>query len=326
MSNRSISRARQFGKDLTNMFSFTRQPSRSSTNQNNSGQPSSGNLRHAKGVPSSVNGPGAANMGGSSSVGPRSARHTDGTSKHQFASQASYLPSEAILAQQQQQAQRKSSLNPTNINAATGNLQKSLGSIDFNQMKSQGVKSVTRDATGTQQSIRSRDKLPEIGLGTKRQMHKQRVDKHVLSKISAIDLPTHTDIYQVAEYCQEIEAHMQATERETQPDPAYMKRQTHVNEQARAILVDWLISTHMKFKLLPETLFITVNLVDRYLSINRVERDVVQLVGVAALLIATKYEEIYPPTVKDFIYVTKNTYKRSEILEMERNILFSLEY
>ena len=83
-----------------------------------------------------------------SSVGPRSARHTDGTSKHQFNSQPSYLPSEAILAQQQQ-AQRKSSLNPTNINA-TGNLQKSLGSIDFNQMKSQGVKSVTRDPTGTQ--------------------------------------------------------------------------------------------------------------------------------------------------------------------------------
>jgi G2/mitotic-specific cyclin-B, other len=47
---------------------------------------------------------------------------------------------------------------------------------------------------------------------------------------------------------------------------------------------------------------------------------------VAALLISTKYEEIYPPTVKDFITITKNAYKRSEILEMERHILFTLEF
>lgn len=61
----------------------------------------------------------------------------------------------------------------------------------------------------------------------------------------------------------------------------------------------------MKFKLLPETLFITVNIVDRYLSEVSVEKDLIQLVGVAALLIASKYEEIYPPNVKDFIYVSK---------------------
>jgi hypothetical protein len=94
----------------------------------------------------------------------------------------------------------------------------------------------------------------------------------------------------------------------------------------RAILIDWLINIHGKFKLLPETLFITINLIDRYLSVNRIEKDIIQLVGVAALLIATKYEEIYPPTVKDFIYVTKNAYKRSEILDMERHILFTLEF
>lgn len=72
-----------------------------------------------------------------------------------------------------------------------------------------------RDITSNNATIRSRDKLPEIGLGTKRQMHKQRVDKHVISKISAVDMPTHTDIYQVAEFCSEIQQHMQNTERET---------------------------------------------------------------------------------------------------------------
>ena len=174
--------------------------------------------------------------------------------------------------------------------------------------------------------IRSRDKLPHIGLGTKQAMYQQRVERYVTSAMSKIDRATLADIYHVSEYCAEIQQHMQTSERETQPDPSYMKRQTQVNENVRAILVDWLINVHAKFKLLPETLFLTINLVDRYLSLVVVKKDQVQLVGVAALLIATKYEEIYPPTVKDFIYVTKNAFTRKQILEMERSMLFSLEF
>lgn len=100
------------------------------------------------------------------------------------------------------------------------------------------------------------------------------------------------------------------TELDTTPDGFYMKRQNDINENVRAILIDWLISVHAKFKLLPETLYLTVNLIDRYLSHFKVQKNQVQLVGVAALLIATKYEEIYPPTVKDFIYLTDDTYTR----------------
>lgn len=99
-----------------------------------------------------------------------------------------------------------------------------------------------------------------------------------------------------------------------------------MNENVRAILIDWVINVHAKFKLLPETLFITVNLIDRYMSLHKVEKEEVQLVGVTALLIATKYEEIYPPTVKDFIYVTKNAYTRKQILDKEMHMLFSLEF
>lgn len=52
-----------------------------------------------------------------------------------------------------------------------------------------------------------------------------------------------------------------------------MKRQPQVNENIRAILIDWLINVHAKFKLLPETLYITINLVDRYLSIQKIEKE-----------------------------------------------------
>lgn len=94
----------------------------------------------------------------------------------------------------------------------------------------------------------------------------------------------------------------------------------------RAILVDWLVDVHLKFKLLAETLFLTVNLIDRYLSVKQVQRSRLQLVGVSAMLITTKYEEIYPPTVKDFVYITDNAYTKDEVLEMECDILQTLDF
>jgi hypothetical protein len=90
-----------------------------------------------------------------------------------------------------------------------------------------------------------------------------------------------------------------------------------MNESVRAILVDWLMNVHTKFKLLPETLYITINLIDRFLSLHIIERTELQLLGVASLLVATKYEEIYPPTVKDLIYITEDAYSAQQILDME---------
>ena len=92
----------------------------------------------------------------------------------------------------------------------------------------------------------------------------------------------------------------------------------------REILVDWLVEVHLKFKLLPETLYLTVNLIDRFLEKQNVMRNKLQLVGVTAMLIASKYEEIYPPIVTDFVYITDNAYSKKEILEMEEQILVSL--
>jgi len=94
----------------------------------------------------------------------------------------------------------------------------------------------------------------------------------------------------------------------------------------REILCDWLIEVHLKFKLLPETLYLTVNLIDRFLSTTSIYRNKLQLVGVTAMLIASKYEEIYPPIVSDFVYITDNAYKREEILEMEEKMLKKLQF
>ncbi len=105
-----------------------------------------------------------------------------------------------------------------------------------------------------------------------------------------------------------------------------IKMQTDINEKMRAILIDWLVDVHLKFKLLPETFYLTVNLIDRYLGQVLIARQKLQLVGVAAMLIASKYEEIYPPEVKDFEYVTDRAYNKQEILDMEGKILSSLNF
>lgn len=87
-----------------------------------------------------------------------------------------------------------------------------------------------------------------------------------------------------------------------------------------------MIQIHYNFKLLPETLFLTINIIDRYMGKTQIAKREVQLVGIAALLITTKYEEIYPPLLKDFVFITDNTYTGEDILDMEKKILFALDF
>jgi cyclin B len=105
-----------------------------------------------------------------------------------------------------------------------------------------------------------------------------------------------------------------------------MEDQQYINERMRSILVDWLVEVHLKFKLVPETLYLTINIIDRYLAKTEVTRPKLQLVGVTALLIASKYEEIYPPELRDLVYICDRAYSKNEILEMEEIILKKLQY
>ena len=111
----------------------------------------------------------------------------------------------------------------------------------------------------------------------------------------------------------------------TRPHP-YMHQQEDINAKMRAILVDWLVEVHMKFRLNPNTLYLCVNIIDRYCSKEDVKRSKLQLVGVTALLVACKHEEIYPPEVRDCVYITDRAYTREEVLDMEQSILKVLNW
>mmetsp|Transcript_35451 Transcript_35451/g.56957 ORF Transcript_35451/g.56957 Transcript_35451/m.56957 type:complete len:443 (-) Transcript_35451:140-1468(-) len=102
--------------------------------------------------------------------------------------------------------------------------------------------------------------------------------------------------------------------------------QEDINHTMRSILVDWLVEVADEYKLHRQTFFLTVNYIDRVLSDISINRTKLQLVGVSAMLLASKYEEIYPPSVDEFVYISDNTYTRDEVIRMESLILKSLKF
>lgn len=105
----------------------------------------------------------------------------------------------------------------------------------------------------------------------------------------------------------------------------FLQLQAQMNPKMRARLVDWIVAVHYKFKLLPETLYLAIAIMDRFLEKITVCKDKVQLVGVTAFFIACKYEEIYPPEITDFIKVC-DAYNKNDILKMEKTILKALNF
>ncbi|KOS15996.1 b-type cyclin 2 [Malassezia pachydermatis] len=141
-----------------------------------------------------------------------------------------------------------------------------------------------------------------------------------------LDTEEARDLSMVAEYTQEIFDYMACLERESMANPNYMDFQDEIQWHMRATLIDWLLQVHMRYHMLPETLWIAVNLVDRFLSARIVSLAKLQLVGVTAMFIAAKYEEILAPSVEEFVFMTDGGYSREEILKGERIVLSTLEF
>ena len=130
----------------------------------------------------------------------------------------------------------------------------------------------------------------------------------------------------VDEYFSDIVVELKNNEEKFLPEFNYMSKQKDINNRMRAILIDWLIDVHLKYRMVPQTMYISVNLLDRYLSKNETTRMKLQCVGVTSMFISSKYEEIYPPELKDFVYVTDKACVKSDVLEMEYKMLTSLSF
>ncbi|GAA5968425.1 hypothetical protein JCM11641_007631 [Rhodosporidiobolus odoratus] len=145
-----------------------------------------------------------------------------------------------------------------------------------------------------------------------------------------LDKDDDEDPLMVSAYVVEVYDYLRELELTTMPDADYMSNQNEVTWKMRGILVDWLVEIHTKFRLLPETIFLAVNIIDRFLSVRVVSLTKFQLVGVTALFVAAKYEEVCCPSVQNFLYMTDGGYTDEEILKAERYILgiigFNLSY
>jgi G2/mitotic-specific cyclin 3/4 len=134
------------------------------------------------------------------------------------------------------------------------------------------------------------------------------------------------DTSMVAEYGDEIFEYMHNLEEKMKPNANYMDHQAEIQWSMRSVLMDWLVQVHNRFTLLPETLFLAVNYVDRFLSAKVVSLGKLQLVGATALFVAAKYEEINCPSVQEIVYMVDGAYTADEVLKAERFMLSMLQF
>ncbi|CAL0315481.1 unnamed protein product [Lupinus luteus] len=183
-----------------------------------------------------------------------------------------------------------------------------VGSVQRKTLSNLNISDTTLESPG---NISSRDITVEL----------ERDDK-----IVNID-KNYMDPQLCATYACDIYKHLRASEAKKRPSTDFMERiQKDIDISMRAILIDWLVEVAEEYRLLPETLYLAVNYIDRYLSGNAVNRQKLQLLGVACMMIASKYEEICAPRVEEFCFITDNTYLKEEILQMESSVLCYLKF
>lgn len=153
------------------------------------------------------------------------------------------------------------------------------------------------------------------------------MDKTLPVGVVDIDLKDLENPQLCAEYTQDMYAYLRTVE------PLSAVKANHllgcsINDKMRAVLVDWLVEVQLQFKLLQETLFSTISIVDRFLAVEglTITRSKLQLVGVAAMFLASKVEEVYAPACSDFVYITDHAYTEDAIKQMEMKILQTLKF
>lgn len=148
-----------------------------------------------------------------------------------------------------------------------------------------------------------------------------------LAQHDDIDALDQDNPFLMSEYVCDIYEYLQELEVKYPIEEGFLDQQDEINPRMRSVLIDWINEVHYQFKLLPETYFMAIGLIDRYLQEDSsVARKNLQLVGATALFVAAKYEELYPPVLADFVYITDNTYSEHQVIEMEKRMLCALRF
>ncbi|KAI5674537.1 hypothetical protein M9H77_14901 [Catharanthus roseus] len=164
---------------------------------------------------------------------------------------------------------------------------------------------------------------------TKRKSGRRKSFTSLLVSKSKEELPNIYDDHnhlEVSEYVDDIYQYYWVMEAQKHPSKDYTETQSEMTPQMRGILINWLIEVHTKFDLMQETLFLMVTLLDQYLSLVSIKKSEMQLVGLTALLLASKYEDFWHPKIMDLISVSAEPYTRTQMLQMESAFLRTLNF
>ncbi|KAI4468264.1 cyclin [Holotrichia oblita] len=144
--------------------------------------------------------------------------------------------------------------------------------------------------------------------------------------LDIIDVDTSDNPLHVSHYVQDIYKYLLELEDKFSIEKNFLNKHKSTPHM-RTVLVNWLVEVHVNFKLLLETLHLTVAIIDRYLQSNKqISGNTLQLVGTAAMWISGKYEDIYILDISDLVYICDNTFSKKQFLEMECDILKKLDF
>ncbi|KAL5729425.1 hypothetical protein ACHQM5_002380 [Ranunculus cassubicifolius] len=203
-----------------------------------------------------------------------------------------------------------------------------VAALSLNLEKSVSIKQCNRSGESNCFAV-----LPHLeGLVTRKPLHhlkpleESTKSPDCYNEIANID-SDQKDPQMCSQYAPDIYRSLRVRELTHRPTPNYMQTlQRDITESMRGILVDWLVEVSEEYKLTSDTLYLSIYLIDCFLSLNYIERQRLQLLGITCILIASKYEEICAPHVEDFCFITDNTYKRAEVLKMESRVLNDLGF
>ncbi|XP_062612384.1 G2/mitotic-specific cyclin-B2-like, partial [Saccostrea cucullata] len=174
------------------------------------------------------------------------------------------------------------------------------------------------------------DLPPELPPKTKRSLsfsipHFDENHEEKQREIEDIEQELARDLFKSPTYARDIYIYLQIVEKRWQIPKDFLD-DSIITPKTRAVLMDWFIQVQVYLELLDTTLHLSVVLVDRFLSIQKVTPSSLQLLGITCILIAAKYYERFPPQVSDLVYLTDNTYKVKQVFTMERIVLSKFNF
>lgn len=127
------------------------------------------------------------------------------------------------------------------------------------------------------------------------------------------------------DYDSEIGKYLSFVEKKYKIKPSFLKKR-RVTPEMRSMLINWLYDVHATFELIEETLFLCVQIIDLYLQVHNIPKEKLQLLGISALYLASKYEDVNVPYIEEFADVTDDSFTCAQIRRMEIAILKTLKF